>query len=106
MGSNFHIDPLKRPSDLTEQNLTKIFRKFFNDTSLRIEIQDDNQKFLEDNDNFQSEIKKCQLKLEGAACRDLDREFSVIIKTSLLGSGSLFNSLFSDILISLPHNPD
>ena len=91
MSSNLQIDPLKKPADLTEPNLTKIFRNYFNDKSLSVEIQDDNQKFLEDNDNFQSGIRKCQLKIQGAASPDLDREFSIIIKTSLPGSGFLFN---------------
>ena len=48
------IAPLKSPSDFTEENLTNLFRKYFDDQTLSLEILDEDQKFLEDNDNFQS----------------------------------------------------
>ena len=48
------IGPLKNPSDLTEKNLTNLFSKYFDDQTLSLEILDEDQKFLEDNDNFQS----------------------------------------------------
>ena len=48
------IGPLKNPSDLTEKNLTNLFSKYFDDKTLSLEILDEDQKFLEDNDNFQS----------------------------------------------------
>ena len=48
------IAPLKSPSDFTEENLTNLFRKYFDDKTLSLEILDEDQKFLEDNDNFQS----------------------------------------------------
>ena len=51
------IAPLKSPSDFTEENLTNLFRKYFDDKTLSLEILDEDQKFLEDNDNFQSLVK-------------------------------------------------
>ena len=96
------IGPLKTPSDLTEKNLTDLFSKYFEDQSLSLEILDEDQKFLEDNDNFQSlvtlvhqshqsrvikteidsQIRKCHLRIRSQRT-DFNREFSIIVKTSL-----------------------
>ena len=54
------IGPLKKPSDLTEKNLAKLFCKYFEDPTLSLEILDEDQKFLEDNDNFQSLVTSFQ----------------------------------------------
>ena len=64
MNSKGNIDPMKKLSDLTEQNLTKIFRKYFEDQTLSIKILEENQKFLGANDNFKSDIKKFHLREE------------------------------------------
>ena len=48
------IGPLKNPSDLTEKNLTNLFSKYFDDQTLKLEILEEDEKFIEDNDNFQS----------------------------------------------------
>ena len=54
------IGPLKSPSDLTVKNLTNLFSKYFEDQTLSLEILDEDQKFLEDNDNFQSLVTSFQ----------------------------------------------
>ena len=92
------IGPLKSPSDLTVKNLTNLFSKYFEDQTLSLEILDEDQKFLDDNDNFQSlvtlfhsqsylikaeidsQIRKCHLRIRS---QTLNREFSIIVKTSL-----------------------
>ena len=46
--------PLKNPSDLTAKNLTNLFCKYFDDQTLNLDILEEDKKFLEENDNFQS----------------------------------------------------
>ena len=92
------IGPLKSPSDLTVKNLTNLFSKYFEDQTLKLEILEEDEKFIEDNDNFQSlvtlfhshshlikaeidsQIRKCHLRIRS---QTLNREFSIIVKTSL-----------------------
>ena len=53
--NRFHqLPPLKNPSDLTAKNLTNLFSKYFDDQTLKLEILEEDEKFIEDNDNFQS----------------------------------------------------
>ena len=51
---------VERSSDLTEENLTKIFKHYFRDSSVKVELLNEkkNEKFIADKENFQSEINK------------------------------------------------
>ena len=75
MERRHQIIPLKIASDLTEENLSTLFRKHFSDQNLSVEIQDENKKFLDENDNFQSEIRKCHLRIKNSMRSDINRDF-------------------------------
>ena len=83
---------VERPSDLTEENLTKIFCHFFQEPSLKVELQSEkkNEKFIGDLDNFQSEINKWTIKIirEGQPPTNL----SFIMKTTGGSKMQKFNS--------------
>ena len=73
---------VERSSDLTEENLTKIFKHYFQDSSVKVELLSEkkNEKFIADKENFQSEINKWTVRIlrEGNPPEDL----SFIMKTS------------------------
>ena len=83
---------VERPSDLTEENLTKIFRHFFKEPSLKVELLSEkkNEKFIGDLDNFQSEINKWTVRIvrEGQTPTNL----SFIMKTTGGSKLQKFNS--------------
>ena len=83
---------VKKPSDLTEENLTKIFCHFFQEPSLKVELLSEkkNEKFIGDLDNFQSEINKWTVRIvrEGQSPTSL----SFIMKTTGGSKLQKFNS--------------
>ena len=85
---------VEKPTDLTEENLTKIFRHFFQEPTLNVELlgEKKNERFIADKENFQSEINKWTIRIlrEGQEPTDL----SFIMKTT---SGSKFQRFNSRI---------
>ena len=75
--------------DLTEQNLTKIFRHYFQDDRVVVKIVKDNETFIGKNDGYQSEIKKWTAEISGGGEK---RELTFIVKTSLQSSFNKINS--------------
>ena len=54
---------VEKSSDLTQENLTKIFQHYFQDKNLSLEILTGKQNFLGQNDQFQSDIKKWEINI-------------------------------------------
>ena len=70
---------VEKISDLTEENLTKIFQEFFKDKTLSLEILKGQHDFLGKNDQFQSDIKKWEVKIKK---NGEERKLSFIAKTT------------------------
>ena len=85
---------IERPSELTQENLIKIFRHYFQEPSLNVELlgEKKNEKFIGDKENFQSEINKWTITIlrEG----QLPTSLSFIMKTT---SGSKFQKFHSRV---------
>ena len=85
---------IERPSELTQENLIKIFRHYFQEPSLNVELlgEKKNEKFIGDKENFQSEINKWTITIlrEGQPPTSL----SFIMKTT---SGSKFQKFNSRV---------
>ena len=84
---------VEKMSDLTEENLSKIFRFYFRDASVKVKILSGNEKFIGDLENYQSEIARWTVRVWRG--RDTDQQpadLSFIVKTSLGGGFAKFNS--------------
>ena len=79
------MSSLEKHEDLTERSLTNLFRKYFQDENLNVDILGGDQKFLDANDNFSSDTRKLHLRITNAARfnNGLQREISIIVKASL-----------------------
>ena len=68
--------------DLTETNMTNVFRKHFDSATLSVTVAEDAREFTGLNDQFSSDIRKLELKMK----RDdgvEEEELSVVAKTAL-----------------------
>ena len=80
---------LEKLSDLTQENLEYMFRKYYRDENLSIKIITGQQDFLGQNDQFQSEIKKWTISIDKNGEK---RELSFIGKETVNKSLQLFNT--------------
>ena len=67
--------------DLTESNLTNVFREHFDSTTLSVTVNEDARKFTGLNDQFMSDIRKLNLKMKKEG-EEEEKEVSVVVKTT------------------------
>ena len=92
------LEEIKRPvpvkveriSDLTPGNLTKIFQHYFRDKNLALEITKDSHDFLGQNDQFQSEIKRWEVRVQSS--NGTTQNVSFIAKTTVEKGMQQFNT--------------
>ena len=83
------MENLVKLEDLTEENLTKIFKEYFQDPQLKLKVVSGKKNFLSQNDQFQSDIKKWELLIT----RDgQEKQISFIAKTTAESSFQKFNT--------------
>ena len=83
---------VERISDLTQENLNKIFQHYFQDKTLSVEILKGHQNFLGQNDQFQSDIKKWEVNIIRQGEK---KNLSFIVKTTTDSSFQQFNTRIS-----------
>ena len=66
--------------DLTEENLTNVFQEHFESKTISVTVKEGAKEFTGINDQFQSEIRKLQVKVR----RDKgeEEEMSLVVKTT------------------------
>ena len=67
--------------DLTETNLTNIFREHFDSAALSVAVKEDAKEFTGLNDNFGSDLRKLELKMKKDD-KEEEEELSVVVKTT------------------------
>ena len=67
--------------DLTETNMTNVFRKHFDSTALSVTLKNDAREFTGLNDKFSSDIRKLELKMRRGDGAE-EEELSVVVKTT------------------------
>ena len=81
---------VQESSDLTQDNLNKIFQYYFQDNSATVTVKEGGEVFVGKNDQLQSDIKRWTVSV--ARKDESDVEISFIVKTTLTTSFHRFNS--------------
>ena len=70
--------------DLTEENLTKVFHEHFDSKAISVTVKEGAKEFTGINDQFQSEIRKLQVKVrrDKGEEEEEEEEMSLVVKTT------------------------
>ena len=68
--------------DLTEENLTNVFQEHFDSKAISVTVKEGAKEFTGINDQFQSEIRKLQLKVRRDKGEEEEEEMSLVVKTT------------------------
>ena len=70
---------VQKSSDLTQDNLDKIFQHYFQDDSVTVTVKERGEEFVAKNDQLQSDIKRWTVSVSRREAPDV--EISFIVKT-------------------------
>ena len=68
--------------DLTEENLTNVFKEHFDSKALSVSVKEGAKEFTGVNDQFQSEIRKLKVKVKRKEGKEEEEEMILVVKTT------------------------